>query len=487
MKLRRIISLCCLQALFITDGVVADGPETLIVGPLETLDLRTPEAAHLEAALGGGPLKPLGTCTPATECRAALTAPAGGDHWLALASRDRAGNRSPIRWIRLRVDGEPPSVELEPASKPVVRDRPWMAPRARITATAEDDLADVARLFLAIGEDVQEVSEREVSVQLPASGDASVRAWAIDHVGNRSAETRLDLAIDSTPPSGEIRPACASTSFVVSQGVVVVAPDCPIAASVLDGESGVAEWKPRIDGEAVGVEALKGPWAEGSHTIEVTALDAVGNTSGMALTLTADATGPEISWAISSDGVEGASGESFYRPPVTVTAAAVDSPAGLARLSASVEGAFQAVSGPIEVHGDRLRLRAVDQVGNVSETEAVWRLDQEPPEIQLETQDGSVAPPGTLQIQRGDVVRLRASDPGAGLDAATYSLFVKSADILRRWWWSPPHRQPLPEELAFPWPGDISLEIEAIDRLGNRATARWDIRVLADRSGKEGQ
>ena len=472
-NLSKITLLCCLLA---ASAVDAAGDETLIVGRGETLVLEAPEAGvGLEAALGGGPLKPVADCT-AREC--SLKAPASGDHWLAVAGRDRAGNLSEVRWVRLRVDSQPPRVELDPSPTPVDRERRWMPPRATVTASATDDLAGVSRLFLAAGDEVEEIAEASNRVELPAAGEVTVRAWAIDDAGNRSAETTLDLAIDSTPPAVEIRPACQPSPH--SAATVVVASDCRIAVEVLDGDSGVSEWTPAIDGEGAEAAGLAGPWSAGPHTIEVTAVDAVGNrVRAGPFAFTADAAGPEISWRISSEGAEGAAGETFYRPPVTVVAAAGDSPAGLDRLSAATVGAgYEPIAGPLEVDGDRLLLRAVDGVGNVSEIAARWRLDVVPPEIHLETDGGDAVPPGTtLELVRGAGVRFRTVDDGAGVDRATYSLSVESTDLHRRWWWWPPQRAPLPERLAFPWPGELELSVEAADRLGNQRTARWRVVV----------
>ncbi len=271
--------LCCLQLLStisiaLAGGEETPGEETLIVGPTETLSFRTPEAgAGLEAALDGGLLKPIGQT---------LTAPAAGDHWLAVAGRDGAGNLSPIRWIRLRVDSEPPRVDLWTEPMPVDRNRRWMPPRAAVTASAEDDLAGIAGLFLAVGDEVREVRQRSVMVELPPEGEAAVRAWVVDRAGNRSAESTLDLTIDATPPSGEIRVGCspAPGTAVVATAVVataVVAPDCRIDVEVVDRESGGVTWTPRIDGEDAPAGELGGPWVAGAHVVEVQARDAVGN------------------------------------------------------------------------------------------------------------------------------------------------------------------------------------------------------------------
>ncbi len=469
-----LTSLCSLLALFAVDGALAGERETLVVGPGETLRLEAPEdGAGLEAALDGGLLKPAGKT---------LTAPAGGDHWLALASRDAAGNLSPIRWLRLRVDADPPDVVLNTDPVPVDRGRRWLPPGATVTASAEDDPAGVAELMLTIGDDVRQISGTSLSAALPSTGEVTARAWALDGVGNRSATASLTLAIDTTPPGGEIQAACSPASAAAG---TVVAPDCRIDVAVVDRDSGGARWSLEIDGEAADAEALGGPWVPGPHTVEVTAIDAVGNQAVIGpFAFTVDGTGPRITWRVSSQGVEGADGETYHRPPVEVTAEAAD-PAGVARLTAATGGeAHRPIAAPVEVDGDSLLLRAVDGVGNVSQVQARWRLDLAPPVIRLETEDGQAISQGTtLQLERGDEIRFKATDGGSGLERATYSVAVESAHVLWRWLWWAPHQQPLPERLVFPWPGKISLSVEAIDRLGNRQVARWDIVVRPKRRG----
>ena len=259
----------------------------------------------------------------------------------------------------------------------------------------------------------------------------------------------------------------------------MLAPSCRIEIDLADAGSGLASWAPRIDGEEAPIEALAGPWEAGAHAVEAVAIDKVGNEGSVGpLRFTVDAAGPEISWRVASAGAEGDGGETFYRPPVEVAAQAMDTPAGLARLESSTDGgAYRAVAGAVTADGDHLFLRATDQVGNVSEARASWSIDVEPPEIRLETGTGDAVAPGSLQVERGATIRVRAIDRDAGIESATYSLSVESADIGRRWWWFPPQEEPLPEEIVFSFAGRLTLEVEAVDRLGNRSTARWDVVV----------
>jgi len=133
------------------------------LGPGDRIALQPAEpGAGVEAALDGGPLRPVDGM---------LEGPAEGDHWLAVASRDRAGNLSPVRWIRLRVDDQPPVVELLTEPLPVVvAGKSWVPPGSRAVARAVDAQAGLASLGLQVGDQRQETSQGELVGELPQAG-----------------------------------------------------------------------------------------------------------------------------------------------------------------------------------------------------------------------------------------------------------------------------------------------------------------------------
>ncbi len=457
----RLISLCCLPALCIVSLPVRG--EELVVAPGEVLRLEVPEAdARLEAALGGGLLAPI---------EGSLKAPDAGEHWLAMASRDPSGNLSPIRWIRLRIDDQPPEVELRIQPLPVETDsgHRWVPAGSEVTLSGSDELAGVAELFLAVGQEVQETSEATLSARLPGDGDVVVRAWALDRVGNRSADSTLTVSIDDIPVAGEI---VACTDAVESAVGLVLAPDCGLTANLLESGSGVRSLQIWIDGEEAPAQALEGPWSAGQHVVEALATDLVGNQARWdKVRFTVDVAGPEITWRILDEGAESSEGERFHRSPVRLDLAAKDSTAGLDRLAAATDGGtFAPVDGPVAVAGEELVLRAWDRVGNLTETRATWRIDAEPPEVELVTTRGEHDSEGGLILIAGESIQITAVDHGVGLADAAYSL---NGSPMR----------PMPRGIEFAQPGKFDLAVEVVDQLGNRASRSWRIDVRRSRKG----
>ncbi|MCP4200536.1 MAG: LysM peptidoglycan-binding domain-containing protein [bacterium] len=77
------------------------------------------------------------------------------------------------------------------------------------------------------------------------------------------------------------------------------APSARVRAEVED-PSGVASWRPVIDGEPAEKDDLRGRWSHGSHTVTVVAEDELGNRGAEArsLSFAVDAEAPELRWRV---------------------------------------------------------------------------------------------------------------------------------------------------------------------------------------------
>lgn len=433
----------------------------------EEVRLARPEpGARVEAAFDGGILLPV---------PGSIASPEAGDHWLAVASRDRAGNLSAVRWVRVRVDAEPPRLELETRPAPVADEagRHWLPPGAAVVARAADDLAGVERVRLDLGGRSEEATGAELTVELPASGTLTVRGSATDRVANRSPESVLELSIDDRPPEIEIR---------------VAGPGYPKRPATSKGRCSrpPAGSKPSHGTRrAVSPAGLPGspattsrrtpggvPWSLGAHIVEAVADDRVSNRGRDGpYRFTTDGAGPEIRWRVITAGATDDPGETYYLPPVEVMAEASDQPAGLHRLWSSTDGAtFEVLEGPVTIASERLWLKASDRAGNLSEVEARWQLDVEPPEFLLAAPGGSpTAAGGRPSVARGAAIAVTARDLGVGVASVTYEL--------NRGWPVPQPSKPLGERIVCRRLGSYTLTIEAIDRLGNTFRGEWEVFV----------
>lgn len=433
----------------------SDTTVEIVVAPRASLSL---DPCHRglagEAALDGGPLVPT--------CR--VTAPDAGDHWLAVASRDAAGLLSPIRFFRVRVDADPPEVTLatEPSAVPGPDGRRFVPPGARVRARARDAVAGVARLFVAAPEEGESALPDEHLADLPAQGEVTIRAWAVDRLGNRSAERQDRVTVDANAPRVEIRLVGARSD---EGGRTVVGPQARATVEATDADSGVERWVGLLDGNETPEPSWAGPWPSGLHRLEAWAQDRVGNRGSLLpIEFIVDHTGPGIRWAIEGTPFTCGSG-SAYPSRVTVTAQAIDSEAGVHALEWSPDGAeWRSAAASFEVTGESAHLRARDRVGNESATEARWTSDEEPPTLSLRAPDGRMLPPGaTLSVVLNQEVAL-ASEDRCGVAK------LRTAIGDRAW-------EPAPSLIRFESIGKYRLRAEAVDFGGNRAIGEWTVAV----------
>ena len=439
-----------------SDGRVA----TQVVRAGETL-LLTPPVENLQtlAALGGGILQPLD---------GSLNAPAdGGEHWLAMASRDRLGHLSPIRWVRLLVDDQRPVVLLQTDPEAVDADgKAWVPGGTRVTAQASDDLAGIETLRLEFGDLSEDGAGDQLSLQLPNQGHGTVLGSSTDRVGWRSEDAKLALWIDSEPPEGRLYfdgPQVPGTGG----GRIVIAPGTRLVAEIADAKSGLDAWTPETDGLEVAPEAWNGPWTAGEHRASARAVDRVGNEAVIGpVDLVVDDQAPRVTWSIESEGYAGEDGQTWYVGPVVIAASAVDVPAGVERFESSLDGQeFVPFSREQTVDGDRLILRASDRLGQVATEEVRILIDRQPPVIVLRDPDGDVVPPDShIELIRDQALRVSVKDGQSGLSETRHRLNKYPETVL-------------PEILRFRDRGEFRLEIRAVDRAGLETVAVWTIRV----------
>lgn len=431
----------------------------LIVAPGSFLRLEpaTP-GDQTEAALDGGLLVPVG----------GLPAPASGDHWLAIAARDTVGNVSPLRWVRLRVDAEPPDVRLEVAPSPV-RDengRLWVPGSAHANGRAADPLAGVARLWIESGGRETASPDGAETLAIPLGADGAAEAWAVDRVGNRSERVRLTVNVDARPPTARIEVVGAKAEGAER---LVLGPEATLRLDHQDGESGVASWTGSVDGKSAGPDAWPGPWPAGRHDAAAKVVDRVGN-QGVApvLAFDVDAAAPNVTWEVEDPGARGDDGQPVFRPPVTVRVLAEDAPAGVAELAWSENGKdWRTLERRFETSSPSVLIRARDRVGNEATASASWRLDGLPPRILANGREVDPAPAITeLDLGPGNSLRLSARDETAGV-----ARFVVSID-------SGPWEL-APTEFLFLTKGTHHVAVEGVDRLGN--TTRAKLRILVRR------
>ncbi len=225
-----------------------------------------------------------------------------------------------------------------------------------LTVSATDALTSVAATYVSVDGAPEQLLVGS-SVVVSGHGAHTVSARSVDAVGNGGPVAQTSFEIDTVFPSG---------TMTVQNGAAVVGSSAlkitnTVAGATLmryDLGEGFAAWQPyasMFEGATPG---------DGHFVVRGQFKDVAGNTLELASELDVDFEPPFVTL----DGVP--AGGSADVPPVTLTLEATDTPAGVAAIYYSLDGApDQAYEAPIFIAepGDhRIVYRAVDGAGNES-------------------------------------------------------------------------------------------------------------------------
>jgi hypothetical protein len=302
--------------------------------------------------------------------------------------------------------------------------------------------------------------EAACSVSLP-QGFGVAEYTALSTTG-KSRSASLAWKRDSQPPLAELRLTgqTGANGWYVSS--VYAAPEAS------DDLSGLAACQQSLNDSgwgACGDLVL----TDGVHSLRLQAVDAAGNLREAARSLQVDTGAPALD--ISLPPVDGQQG--WYVSPVSVGAQAADAISGLERVEISHDDgqSWQPLPLVLEDGFWPLRLRALDQAGNVSSLERQIQVDTRPPESQFWSHAEGEPVSGLVQLsgQTADAL----SGPACG------ELSLDGGQT-----WQPLALSGSPAAWSAPWDtfavpnGSYLLLMRAADAAGNREnTARLNLVV----------
>ncbi len=213
-----------------------------------------------EYVLDGGPVQ-LGT---------SVLVSSEGEHTLAFASVDRAGNREGTSTVSFRIDASGPQItSLASATHP--DPSAWYVDRFPRVSWAATDPAGVTGYALVVDQQsttelASSVTTTATSIELGPLGDGVhyVHLRACDGVGNWSGTVHLPLRIDTTPPT---------TTATVTVGYL----EATVTLSPGDAHAGVATTVWDVEGLGAGEGTVVRLRGIGTHTVAFASTDRAGN------------------------------------------------------------------------------------------------------------------------------------------------------------------------------------------------------------------
>ncbi len=201
---------------------------------------------------------------------------------LGAAQRGEAGFETSVEVeegsLELRDYGHPISVTVDEGS------------------TVSATLSPTGRLLLAV----------------PESNPGPLPIRVGDAIGTLSAGAGMSSgwSEDAEPPAvriGFTTPRLAPRSGINAHWIAGMGAE--IEVQVTEGDNGIEYWTPRIDDQETSLEALRGPWTVGEHTLAVVAVDGLGKRHQTdPIRFRYDVEPPELSWGVEGLGPIGPAG-----------------------------------------------------------------------------------------------------------------------------------------------------------------------------------
>ncbi|GGX56074.1 hypothetical protein [Saccharospirillum salsuginis] len=329
-----------------------------------------------------------------------------GDNTLTVTALDRAQNSAEAT-VQAGLDTTPPVIEPEQSSDRVTGDE-----AVTLSGRVSDMGSGIASLVLQRSDRTEStpvaVAGGQYNLSLPLTeGVLEGTLLATDHVG-LTAEWPFTVLMDATPPSLTLTP---------EQDYLTNEPAVTAEWTATDDGSGLSGQTLTLSGEPQPVTDDARSWAltlrEGTNTITLSAVDAVGHRTELTREWHLDTQAPELTWLSSS--------EATNDPDYTARARLVDAN-GIASYQLTANG--QPVTGTLEsdtLSGsivlqegqNRLVLTASDTAGNPARIEQTVFLDTQPPVLALDDVTditaandiaiaGQVTDASTVQVTVGD-------------------------------------------------------------------------------------
>lgn len=403
---------------------------------------------------------------------------------LRLTAHDAAGNTSSAV-VPVQIDNTPPTLLVRSPENGAV-----VGGQVLVSAEASDASGVIGVTLRLNGDEVARIAlppyRKMLDTSLLKDGGHVLEVRAEDAAGN-TAESRLSLVVDNTPPSMSIQPLPSVVGGQVTISGSVQ--DANAASFRLEYGRGASpsSWSLIASGEG-GRSGVLAQWdasrlSDGSYTLRLSAEDKAGNTSEVRTPAVLDNTAP----AVLIRGLP----QTPLAGRVVVEAEAADlSPVSEVRLlvgrdvKASLPGGgptyrFELDTAALADGAHNITVEARDTAGNVGSDSGTLTVDNTPPAIRITSPAEGSLVLGSAAVSAG------VSDP-----SGVSGVWIEYAESTSEARWLTFHFSDAPSDsvqgtwnASFLPPGDYLIRVRARDRLGNEGSAQVRVAVPAGHHG----
>lgn len=312
-----------------------------------------------------------------------------GDHSLEFYGIDQVGNQEEVQVFSFYLDNIPPiTISDILGDKFIVDDKIYFSGRTKMKITAVDNKAGVKAVRYSVdGEPFQPYEDPFYMPTKP--GWHVVKYYSVDSMENQTEGLHADEYYEYRMKVDKIY--VDLTGPRISYGIegdrysrndtVYLSPRSRIALHGVDDESGMQKLTYTLDHEAweknysepFSLEGL----ASGEHYAEFFGYDRVNNRNVRTLTFFLDSNPPTVLYKVSVENLAGSEELEIYPRDAKIFLSSQDDLTGVESLEYSLNGKalqpYRGAFGGLEAGSNRLKVRAVDKVGNVYTT--VWTIE----------------------------------------------------------------------------------------------------------------
>ncbi|BFM09179.1 Ig-like domain-containing protein [Halioxenophilus aromaticivorans] len=299
-----------------------------------------------------------------------------------------------------------------------------------------------------------------------AEGNYTVEVTATDAAGNSSSDSKTG-EVDTTAPTVSVDdPALGNDATPTISGTTNLPASETVSITVTDSNGDAQTFDATVQPDGSYSADVPADLAEGSYTVDVTAIDVAGNSASDSKTGEVDVTAPTVSVddpGLGNDATPTISGTTNLPAGETVSIIVTDSNGDAQTFDATVQpdGSYSAnVPADLAEGNYTVDVTAADAAGNSATESKTGEVDVTAPTVSVDDPGlGNDATPtisGTTNLPAGETVSITVADSNG--DAQTFDATVQPDGS---------YSTDVPADLAE---GNYTVDVTATDAAGNSAT-----------------
>jgi hypothetical protein len=349
-----------------------------------------------------------------------------GKHALKFRAVNPVNNWSPVQFVEVFVDMTPPTTEAKFTDDKFYKGESgiYVQQSSKLSLVSQDNLSGVATIEWS--RDGSSWSTYDKPIAFDKAGKNTIWYRSTDRVGNIEQAKKMDVIVDGTPPTSELKLVGSKPAFL--NGRNYVSDSVAFQVEAKDDSSSVKQTWVVVDGKE---QPYIKPFyflQEGPHTLAYYSVDNVGNKEELKTFSIYTVSIPPRTAASPTGSVVNTGGINYAKSDFSLGLEAHDNVVGLDRIEYKVDNEqdFKTYIQPIRFNTPGMHVvayRSVDRAGNVEPTRT-YSVDvtEVPPETSIATAQPFVVREGVTYSPAPNVITFNVGNSPVGVKQTLVSI-----------------------------------------------------------------